>query len=172
VSDGAVLSQVAHPATESRSKRGPLERMLTAGCVLLLLVAGGLVVLSRQASSDAQVARAQAKLLGKRSEQLRASGDSDESHAEQIDSLTKTVTDDLQSAEDALDAAVAAQNKLSTIGSQSASLFNEGEVSASQSLMAGQGQAALADVATTTAAAAKAVAALTTAASQLEAAVQ
>ena len=139
----------------------------------MMLVAGtvALVVLGRIDASAADAARAQAAKREAHAHALAVSAHAIEQRSQRIAAASSSVFDDLKTVQDTMQAAVDSQDKLTGISNQSASLFNQGQVSASQSLMKIQGQAALTDLTTKTAAAHQAVVVLQQAMTQLKEAI-
>jgi hypothetical protein len=135
--------------------------MLLAPTVTLLL-------LGRMDSSAADAARVQAAQRKAHAHALAVSAHVTEQRSQRIASASRDVFSDLKAVEDEMQDAIAAQNRLAGISNQTASLFNEGQISASQSLMKTAGQAALTNLTTKTAAAHRAVVALQQAMTQLK----
>ena len=135
---------------------------------MLLAAAVTLVVLGRMDSSAADAARAQAAKREAHAHALAVSAHVAEQRSQRIAAASRNVFSDLKTVQDTMQAAVDSQDTLTGISNQSASLFNQGQISASQSLMKTQGQAALTDLTTKTAAAHQAVVALQQAMTQLK----
>jgi hypothetical protein len=134
------------PAPAVKVRRSRWDLILAVSCLLVLAAAATLVVRGRTLSTEAGKARAEATRLDHRAAALATVAHTQQRRSQSISSATTALGDSLDVLGTDMGKESDAQQHFVDVANQSASLFNQGSISASVGLLQSQGAPALATV--------------------------
>ncbi len=123
----------------SGQRRRVWNVLLVVLCVLLLVPAAALLVVSRGMSTDAQRARTAAAAADHEREQVATRAHRADQQQGDLTVAVDAIGPAMANLSSSLNDAVDAQNHLADVDNQAVSLFNNGELSASEALFRGSG---------------------------------